>query len=85
VRKAGEAMTAVEKKRDDAAGAEPLPIWFFVGVILLVYGLLVLAAHFLAAPRETVLASTKPALWWGAVIVVAGGILLGIGLKARQR
>jgi hypothetical protein len=78
-------MTDVEKKQDNATAAEPLPIWFFVGVILLVYGLLVLVAYFTAAPRETVLASTKPSLWWGTIIVVAGGILLGIGLKARQR
>ena len=78
-------MTAIERKQDDAAAAEPLPIWFFVGLILLVNGLLVLAAYFMTAPRETVLASTKPALWWGSIIIVAGGVLLGVGLKARQR
>ena len=66
-------MTDGKKKQGAAATGEPLPIWFFVGVILLVYGLLVLAAYFMAAPRETVLASTKPSLWWGTIIVVAGG------------
>jgi hypothetical protein len=78
-------MVDGKKKQGAVATGEPLPIWFFVGVILLVYGLLVLAAYFMAAPRETVLASTKPSLWWGTIIVVAGGILLGIGLKARQQ
>ena len=64
--------------------SEPLPIWFFVGLILLVYGVLVIAADFLGAPRETVLANTRPALWWGGVIVMSGAILLSVGLKARS-
>ncbi len=61
--------------------AEPLAIWFFVGLILLVYGLLVLAAHFVGPARPTVLAQTQPGLWWGAIIVVAGGIFLAIGRR----
>jgi hypothetical protein len=63
---------------------EPLAIWFFVGLILLVYGLLVLVAHFFGPVRQTVLAHTQPALWWGAIIVVAGGAFLGVGLKGRR-
>ena len=62
---------------------EPLPIWFFVGVILLVYGLLVMGAAVFMEPRATVLAETKPGLWWGAVLVVAGGLFTGIGLKVH--
>jgi hypothetical protein len=64
---------------------EPLPIWFFVGLILLVYGVLVLVGNFTGTPRQTVLAETKPGLWWGAIITVAGGIFLGIGLRARGK
>ena len=67
------------------SAAEPLPIWFFVGLILLVYGVLVLAGNFLGTPRETVLAQIRPGLWWGAIIVVAGGVFLGIGLRARGK
>jgi hypothetical protein len=74
-------MTDVEKKAD--AAAEPLPIWFFVGLILLVYGLLVLVGNFTGTPRVSVLSETKPGLWWGAIITLAGGVFLGIGLKAR--
>jgi hypothetical protein len=64
---------------------EPLAIWFFVGLILLIYGLLVLVAHFFGPVRQTVLAETQPGLWWGAIIVVAGGVFLAIGLKGRGR
>ena len=62
---------------------EPLPIWFFVGLILLVYGLLVLGSGAFGEARPTVLAETRPALWWGGVIVAAGAAFLGIGLRGR--
>lgn len=75
-------MVENEKSVAQAAG-EPLPIWFFVGLILLVYGVLVLVGNFTGTPRQTVLAETQPGLWWGAIITVAGGVFLGIGLKAR--
>lgn len=64
---------------------EPLPIWFFVGVILLVYGVLVVAGGFLPADRTTVLGETRPSLWWGGIMVVAGGIFTAIGLAARGK
>ncbi len=30
----------------------------------------------------TVLAETRPAIWWGAIMVVFGGIFLGVGRRA---
>lgn len=70
---------------DEAKAAEPLPIWFFVGVILAVYGLLVLVAGFVTEPRPTVLAETQPNLWWGAILTVAGGVFTAIGLVAHKK
>ena len=51
-------------------------IWFFVGLTLSIMGVLVVVAgvvDYMTPPeRSTVLASTHPALWWGAVMIVAG-------------
>jgi hypothetical protein len=70
---------------DETKAAEPLPIWFFVGVILAVYGLLVLVAGFVTEPRQTVLAETQPNLWWGAILTVAGAVFTAIGLAGRRK
>ena len=53
-----------------------LPVWFFVGVILLVYGVLILATGILefSQPPLTVLSSLHPAIWWGALLVVIGAV-----------
>jgi hypothetical protein len=68
----------------DKDSAEPLPIWFFVGLILTVYGLLVLGTGIVGGPGNTVLAGTRPALWWGAVMTVAGGVFIGIGWRSHR-
>lgn len=68
----------------DKESAEPLPIWFFVGLILAVYGLLVLGTGIVGGPGNTVLASTHPALWWGAIMTVAGGAFILIGWRSRR-
>jgi hypothetical protein len=62
---------------------EPLPIWFFVGLILLAYGLLVVISGLLYPNGSTVLAQLRPALWWGAIMLAAGGVFLLLGLRGR--
>jgi hypothetical protein len=64
--------------------AEPLPIWFFVGVILAVYGVLVVVGGFLPSDRVTVMGDTHPSFWWGAIMTVAGVIFTAIGLAGRK-
>jgi hypothetical protein len=53
-----------------------VPVWFFVGVILLIYGVLIFASgiYELSRPSSTVLANLHPAIWWGALLAVIGGI-----------
>ena len=62
------------------------PIWYFVGLMLLVMGTLTLAAgvyQVINPPSvKTVLAETHPNIWWGAVIAVFGG---GMYLKTRKQ
>lgn len=52
------------------------PIWFFVGLILMVVGVLILLTglYQLINPPEikTVLSETHPGIWWGAVMIVFG-------------
>lgn len=64
---------------------EPMPIWFFVGVILLVYGIIVVAADFLGEVPTTRLAELRPRLWWGAIMTVAGVVFTGIGIAVHRR
>ncbi len=65
-------------------GREPLAIWFFVGVILAVYGVLVIIGSFVPG-RPTVLAETRPGLWWGSLMVVFGGIFTTIGIVSHRK
>jgi hypothetical protein len=51
-------------------------IWYFIGILLLVYGVLIFATGiyevFRPPAREVVLASLRPAIWWGALLIVVG-------------
>ena len=53
-----------------------LSIWFFIGVLLTAYGLLITGTglYELASPPEhpVVLANLHAPIWWGAVLLVIG-------------
>ncbi len=51
-----------------------LPVWFFIGLTLLVYGVIICATGFyeLSHPPSTVLANLHAPIWWGAIMAVAG-------------
>lgn len=53
-----------------------IPVWFFVGIMLLFYGLLILGSGIkeFAHPPATVLANLHAPVWWGALLVVLGAI-----------
>ena len=55
------------------------PIWYFVGLILLVMGLLILVngIYFLINPPQTktVLSETHPSIWWGLIMAAFGGLM----------
>jgi hypothetical protein len=53
-----------------------IPVWFFVGVILLIYGVLILVTGIaeLGNPPPTVLAELHAPVWWGAILAVVGGL-----------
>jgi len=53
-----------------------LSIWFFIGVLLLVYGILILGSglYELGNPPEhpVVLANLHAGIWWGALLTMLG-------------
>jgi hypothetical protein len=55
-----------------------LSIWFFIGVLLLAYGVLICGAgiYELSNPPEhpVVRADLHAGIWWGALLLVIGGI-----------
>jgi hypothetical protein len=61
------------------------PIWYFVGLILIVMGGLIFLSgiyQFIYPPElKTILAETHPGIWWGAIMVVFGGLMY---LKTRN-
>jgi hypothetical protein len=64
-------------------------IWYFVGLMLVTSGGLVLAAGIgdMVWPPEkvTVLAGIRPALWWSAIMIVAGTLFLLANRKRHHR
>ena len=65
-----------------------LDIWFFVGIILLIYGVIIGLTgvyYIFAEPATTVLAETNPCLWWGAVMIVGGLVFQAISRYGRRK
>lgn len=52
-----------------------LPVWFFIGVLLSIYGLitLVTALTELSHPPAAVLSQYHPGIWVGVILILIGG------------
>jgi len=61
-----------------------IPIWFFIGALLAVYGVLILGAglYGLVHPPAVELAGLHAGVWWGALLLVIG---TGYVVKYRPR
>jgi hypothetical protein len=62
------------------------PIWYFVGILLLAIGILVLGGGLYGlmtneAPK-TVLGQLQPRVWWGGIMTVAGALFLLFNRKS---
>lgn len=66
---------------------DPLPIWFFVGLILVVYGAILIVTALTTKPPDRVVQVTPlaPGLWWGGSMVAVGLAFLWAGLRGRGR
>ena len=51
-----------------------LPVWFFIGIILILYGVMIFAEglYELSHPPGTVLESLHAAIWWGIIMAAVG-------------
>lgn len=58
--------------------AGPLPVWFFVGIIFAIYGVIIFITGLteISHPPPTALSYIHPAIWWGAVIWAVGGFFI---------
>jgi hypothetical protein len=63
-----------------------IPVWFFIGVILLIYGVLILGSGILhlSQPPTTVLGELRPAIWWGAILTAIGGVYVYLFRPGRS-
>ena len=53
-----------------------IPVWFFVGLLLAIYGALILASGLSewSTPPRTVLAELHAPVWWGGLLLVVGAV-----------
>ncbi len=61
---------------EEHPGGRMLPVWFFVGIIFLIYGVIILITGLLEIhhPPATVMAAElHPTIWWGAILTALGG------------
>ncbi len=63
------------------------PIWYFVGLVLLIMGaVLVVTGIYYAInpiPSASAVAHLHPNIWWGGVMVIAGGLFLYVSKDDR--
>ena len=54
-----------------------ISIWFFIGILLLAYGVLITGAglygFFVPPANPVVLANLHAGIWWGVLLLVIGG------------
>ena len=66
-----------------------ISIWFFIGVLLAVYGVIILGAGIdqwiSPGEHEVVLSNLHVEVWWGALLIVIGGIYSFVFAPNRTR
>jgi len=64
-----------------------VPVWFFVGVLFLVYGALILGSGLAEWPHppNTVLSELHAPVWWGALLILLGGVYCTIFRPGRKK
>jgi hypothetical protein len=65
-----------------------ISIWFFIGALILVYGLMILGAGIQEAisppANPLVLSELHVGIWWGSLLIVLGAIYVYLFRPGRQ-
>ncbi|HEX3741460.1 MAG TPA: hypothetical protein VHV29_17310 [Terriglobales bacterium] len=63
-----------------------VPVWFFVGVLLLVYGVLIFISGLVEWSHlpDTVLAELHAPVWWGMLLIVLGSVYCWLFRPGRK-
>jgi hypothetical protein len=68
---------------------KPIAIWYFIGLLLTVYGVLVLGASLYdlvaGVQRNTVLAEVHIGVWWGILLLIVGLVYVYFFSPGRQK
>lgn len=54
-----------------------IPVWFFVGLLLFIYGILIFVsglAQWSSPPPDIQLTRLHAPVWWGGLLIVLGGL-----------
>lgn len=64
-----------------------LPVWFFIGLLLTAYGVIILITSLneWSRPQAVVLASYHPGVWGGLILLAIGGFYTVKFRPRRQR
>jgi hypothetical protein len=70
------------------ARPKQISIWYFIGVLLVIYGALILGAglyEFVSPPdRVVVLANLHAGVWWGALMLIMGSVYVYLFRPGRR-
>jgi len=66
-------------------GKQMISIWVFIGLLLIVYGILIMGQGmwelFVPPARPVVLVQLRAGIWWGSIILVLGAVFVGANSK----
>jgi hypothetical protein len=68
------------------ADKKPIPVWYFIGWLLLIYGILIMGAGFglLSAQASPSTADVRIGIWWGALLITIGLVYLYCFRRGRR-
>lgn len=66
-----------------AHGKQEISVWFFIGVLLLIYGVLIEGAALTGGDSGVTLAEYHIGRWWGMLLIVLG-VLYSVVFRPKK-